>query len=322
MGDLVAEHDGLRIKSLGPSSNPWSLGKIAAELVSDCQLPIVWIAGTPFKESIACSEAKRRAPGFFQVQVHGDFGHMGLLVGGVKDKLRWVLGRKYLRTADSVRAVSAIQLHHLDRRFGPLLTKALVSPVPINRSFLQFADPPRTTERGRSIGFFGRLHEERGLKDWAKTAGEIHKLDPGITFVIIGDGQERNSFIHQLSAEVSLSKVMHLGHLDGERLVQAVSDLSLVLNTCSSEGYGRAILEALAVNVPVLTVPSPGALSIYSDLQPVGLHITERPLMATSAVQILNSNTSFSPEKFREELLQYEKNNIDRLVRSWLEVGD
>ena len=322
IGNLVDERDGLCIRSLGPSSNPWALGRTAAKLMYDYGLPIVWIAGTPFKESIACSEAKRRAPGSFQVQVHGDFGHLGLLVGGAKDKLRWALGRKYLRAADSVRAVSASQLNNLDRNFGPLLSKAVVSPVPINQLFLKFADPAGTVAKNRTIGFFGRLHEERGLKDWAKTAREIHKLDPRISFVVIGDGQEKKSFKHQLSAEITQGTVSFLGHLEGDHLVQAVSEISLILNTCPTESFGRAILEALAVNVPVLTVPSPGAISIYSDLEPDHLHIADRSLMAASAIQILDSSKCFSTEKFREELFKYEERSIDRLVKSWLKGNE
>lgn len=107
------------------------------------------------------------------------------------------------------------------------------------------------------IGFVGRLVPEKGVMDLLHAVQPILKDRPQIHCVIAGHGPLRpqvqqfiNSF--QLSSQVSL-----LSWVDPQRMPQLMNAFDVLVTPSSSttqwkEQFGRVIIEAMAVGIPVI----------------------------------------------------------------------
>jgi glycosyltransferase involved in cell wall biosynthesis len=318
-GQIIHERDGLQVVSLGRARNPIGLGVAAAKWSRTNQVDTVWIAGTPFREAIACLLAQRLAGGPLQIQAHGNFGELSPSHGSLRDRLKWALARFTLPRAQSVRAVSPLQAQRLSSRFRLSEILMFVAPVPIDEIFFMDAEQ-KSRSRHKSIGYIGRLHNERGLAKWVEMARDVAYLVEECKFVIIGDGPHREQFLKGLTEAVGPQRIAYSGFLEGSELAKTVSRLDVFVNTWTNESYGRAMLEAAACGVPVVAVESPGALYLRDA---VGLHhaairITNEP--ASEVLRICISQTS-SPLSNCEEVIRFEKKAVSYLVSEWFRLA-
>jgi glycosyltransferase involved in cell wall biosynthesis len=95
--------------------------------------------------------------------------------------------------------------------------------------------------------FVGRLIKKKGLKILINAYKNIkghHRL------IIAGDGPLKDDVISEAQKN---SKIRYAGRLSGQELVNyyALSDL-VIVPSIHDEGFGRVILESLAVGTPVL----------------------------------------------------------------------
>lgn len=317
-GQVVHERDGLTIISLGNSANLISLGRSAAKFAAQIPVPVTWIAGSPFREAVTCLLANQRHPGKVQVQAHGDFGRLCHVSRGMKDQLRWLLARKTLKSAHSIRAVSPMQLSELILTFHLAEDRCIVSPVPINKVFWEGNQQFPQTEGSMRVGYFGRIHKERGIQQWAEVASELARIEPALEFHIVGDGPDRESFRKCLEREISGNRVIFHGSLRGMDLTHELARLSVVLNTCQTEAYGRATLESLILGIPVVTLPSPGALFVRELFDPKRLLIAEPSDLVDCVITAVHVATSNLNTEFRNSVQVYEEHNVARLVETWV----
>jgi glycosyltransferase involved in cell wall biosynthesis len=106
----------------------------------------------------------------------------------------------------------------------------------------------------RIVLFLGRLHQKKGLElllqSWARvasTADDIH-------LVIAGPDSENTLVpLEQLTGELKLgSSVTFAGMMTGDQKWSALAAASLFVLPSYSEGFSIAVLEALAMGVPVI----------------------------------------------------------------------
>lgn len=318
LGSVVGASDGLEILSIGNSSNIRKLGQNCARVLADLQNPITWIAGTPFFDGLACLAANQSRPGRIQIQAHGDFGRLTYRTFNHRNLARRAVAGRVLRRADSIRCVSPHQKRLLTQTFEIEPNRCISVPVPINPIFHEFLPPLIRGNEKRQLGFFGRLHRERGLDLWSRIAGDLSRLDPELEFVVIGDGPHFEHFRRQLWTSVGSHRVRFWGRLDGVELVEAVSSLSAILNTCKTEAFGRAMLEAACVGVPTVTVSSPGAHYLSERFSSGGPQISAEGDLVVTVLSELESTSPMDFGSIRSQLKHEENSQIESLVRSWL----
>jgi glycosyltransferase involved in cell wall biosynthesis len=103
---------------------------------------------------------------------------------------------------------------------------------------------------GFLIGCFGRLSFEKGQDILLRSVERVSRDVPGVSFLFLGDGPEREA-LERLSRELGLGeKVVFIPHTYAMRDYYEAIDL-LVLPS-RSEGLPNVILEALAFGVPVI----------------------------------------------------------------------
>ena len=119
------------------------------------------------------------------------------------------------------------------------------------------ARPATATGSRRVVGSVGRLVEVKDYELFLATAAEIARVDPSVSFAILGDGPERASLVERAAA---------LGLGARFTILPAVEDplpfyrsLDLYLNTSVHEGLPLSILEAMACERAVVA-PAVGGI--------------------------------------------------------------
>ncbi|MBI2873956.1 MAG: glycosyltransferase family 4 protein [Firmicutes bacterium] len=99
------------------------------------------------------------------------------------------------------------------------------------------------------VAVLSRLAVQKGLFDLLEAAALVHRLKPGIRFLLAGEGPEAGK-LERRCAGLGLDDVVFFKGYQPSKLVLAAADL-LVLPS-HSEGLPLAALEALAAGVPVV----------------------------------------------------------------------
>ncbi|QPV62703.1 glycosyltransferase [Halosimplex litoreum] len=118
-------------------------------------------------------------------------------------------------------------------------------------------------ERGRRVGFLGRLDEEKNVRELAAAAKE---LPDDVTFTFVGDGDLREWLETELAAEIEAGQVEMRGWVDHDDVPAELDRLRLVvLPSEPTEGLPTTILEALACGTPVYATPVSGVPDVVRD---------------------------------------------------------
>jgi len=124
---------------------------------------------------------------------------------------------------------------------------------------------PRTPyeERGRVIGFLGRLDEEKRIRELAEVA---KRLSGDVTFVFAGDGPLRGWLETELAEEIETGQVEVTGWVDHEEVPVTLSRFRLlVLPSQPTEGLPTVILEAFACGTPVYATSVSGIPDVIQE---------------------------------------------------------
>ncbi|WP_436928887.1 glycosyltransferase family 4 protein [Halosimplex halobium] len=118
-------------------------------------------------------------------------------------------------------------------------------------------------ERGRRVGFLGRLDEEKNVRELAAAA---KGLPDDVTFTFVGDGDLREWLESELADEIEAGQVETRGWVDHDDVPAELDRLRLVvLPSEPTEGLPTTILEALACGTPVYATPVSGVPDVVRD---------------------------------------------------------
>lgn len=140
----------------------------------------------------------------------------------------------------------------------------------------------------------GRLSEEKGIDEFIDMAFEIVKNIQDITFLIVGDGPERESLIKK----IDMMKMQTGAHID-LRLLGFRRDIDKILSitdiyifTSKKDSFPISLLEVLAVGVPIVGYDILGANEIVSNNRN-GFLIKDRnpKMLANICLSLLNDPT-------------------------------
>jgi glycosyltransferase involved in cell wall biosynthesis/extradiol dioxygenase family protein len=210
------------------------------------------------------------------VQVHTDIFDPNFANASLSNRIKLLLARFVLACADSVRVVNESIRTHLKERG----VKAEISVLPV------FIDPERIRKaaplnRAQKYPHFkklvlsvSRLETEKGVDDTLRVMKEILKDEPEAGLVVLGSGSEKQHLV-LLAQELGLGeRVVFEDYQDPFPYFKA-ADVLLV--TSRYEGYGMAIVEALALGCPVVSLDvgiAGEAGAIVTDLE----HMPKRTL--------------------------------------------
>lgn len=118
------------------------------------------------------------------------------------------------------------------------------------------------------IGYVGRIMPEKDLDTWLRAAALVMDKYPQARFVLVGDGRdgETQHQLQRLAASLGIAdRVIFTGYRENLLPVYATFDLFML--TSRREGLPNSILEAMAMELPVVTTDVAGAKELVVDGQ-------------------------------------------------------
>ena len=197
-----------------------------------------------------------------QIQVHGDIANPRWRRINLKNRIRFSLAKLSLPKASSVRAVTKDQAENLVKAFGIKKERIVVVPVPITVASKPVA---LKTDRPKTIGLIGRIHQDRGIWEFIKLIRVLNSISKDFKVVIIGDGSSKDKFLLKLSSVIPKNRIIYLGQLTESELRKAWKRIGVLVSMAPVESYGRAIRESLIAGVPVWATASAGVKDLMDN---------------------------------------------------------
>lgn len=165
--------------------------------------------------------------------------------------------------ADLVVAVSPLMRDKLIQEGVPSKKIACI-PNGVDLRLMQSISP--SPERYDAV-FLGRLHPSKGVLDLVEVWKQVVEHRKGSRLVIIGQGEAEEELAALIAREGLEGSVTMLGYLPREKAIALIKSSSIFLFPSHEEGFGIAILEAMACGKPVVSWDLP----VYREIFRKGL---------------------------------------------------
>lgn len=256
---------------------------------------------------------KHRQNSAIQIQCHGDFGATNWGTNNFKNWMFSKFAKITLSRANQIRCVGKNQAKNLILNYKVDPSKIIIAPIPTKdkQDLPEWIKPKIPV-----VSFLGRLHKERSVDLWVKTAQEIFSVRNDVHFLIIGDGPERENFQSGLS-NIPSNQLSFVGKLPNEEALELLAKSSLLLSTAPFESFGMALVEAAKIGLPIVSKPTSGALDLSEGYDSMSLGNTSKEL-AGLALTALNRE---KPGVISDSLfLQSENETVDAIVDAWIKL--
>jgi len=171
--------------------------------------------------------------------------------------------------------------------------------------------------------FLGRLHPKKGCDLAIEAFGAIARDNPGMSLVLAGPDQvgwqkKLSDRVRQLGLD---SRVIFTGMLEGELKQSALMSADSFILPSHQENFGMAVVEALAMGVPVLISDRINTSAEIAADQ-AGYVANDDLAGTTSLLQRWSSTSSDQKQAMRQNAKQCFVNrfHIDRAVDSLLKI--
>ena len=195
-------------------------------------------------------------------------------------------------------------------------------PNGINLSKFQFY-PDRFFDRSKDIRFGNcvRLSKQKGLHGFIEIVEDLSTNFPKGSFVLAGDGEEKENLLEYAAKKSVANKIKFLGHL--ENVSTFYRNIDVLIFTSHYEGTARTILEAMSSGVLVFCFDT----SSMSEMIENGFDgFKVEPFdYGSFAEKIINVFNTYSLEQLREvgrnaRKTVEEKYSKDKNFNKWAEV--
>jgi glycosyltransferase involved in cell wall biosynthesis len=167
---------------------------------------------------------------------------------------------KYYRSIDHLVATTTKQCAYL-KDSG--ITEKNISHIP---NFSSIAPSPRRMEpfEGRlNVVAVGRLVHKKGFDLLLEAVAEVHRMGDRIHLSLAGDGPEMGALVEHARELQIADHVSFLGWQNAVKDCLAKADIFVLPSR--DEPFGIVVLEAMALNVPVVATRTDGPLEMLDD---------------------------------------------------------
>ncbi len=254
-----------------------------------------------------------------QIQIHADISDREWNKLNLKEWLRSKIQSVAIKKSDQVRVVSQRL-----KQFVLSIDNSqdiVVAPIPITIQIPNIL-PNEKDDSLIRIGFFGRLHKDRGTDLLIKLVKNLNKERQDFQILIAGKGPEAEFIKKSLESFLGNERFTLLGHLSQDVLSGYLSSLDLYFSLAPSESYGLGLREAVLFGVPVIAVKSHGVdqakdeygenciFTLKEDISAPDLsNLIDRALLEKS-----KKNKTFNTVRENDA-------NVDNLIKSWLKLS-
>jgi glycosyltransferase involved in cell wall biosynthesis len=210
----------------------------------------------PFESGIAGFLLSRKHKAKLHVQIHTDFLNPYFKKESVLNFLRLKIANFIIPRADRLRVVSERIKRSLVARFGIDPNKVDVLPIFTDINVYRRVSPTSSLkDKYKQSNFIAlmvsRLEKEKNIELAIKAFSRIVKKNRFARLVIAGDGSNLNNLKKLVREKKLLNNISFIGWQSD--LVSYFKTADVFINTSNYEGYGLALLEALASGCLILT---------------------------------------------------------------------
>ena len=203
---------------------------------------------------------KKKIP--IQIQVHGDIADPRWRRINSKNRIRFSAAKLSLPKVSNIRAVTKYQAENLVKAFGIKRERIVVVPVPITVASKSVS---LKSERPKTIGLIGRIHQDRGIWDFIKLVRILDLSSKDFKVIVIGVGPDKNKFLLELELVIPKNRIIYLGQIPESELRKAWKRIGLLVSMAPVESYGRVMRESLLAGVPVWATTSAGVKDLMDN---------------------------------------------------------
>lgn len=160
----------------------------------------------------------------------------------------------------------AVAAHTVAEGVAPERVRVVPNAVNLDEYHPDVSSDPRwaAAEDGPLLVSTGRLTAWKGLDVLLAAVAQLKTRHPGLQLVVAGDGEERAA-LERLAAELGVTDAVHFpGFVPDVRGLVRAADV-LVHTAVKPEPFGRTVLEAAALGVPVVATNLGGIPEIVID---------------------------------------------------------
>lgn len=263
-------------------------------------------------------QGQRKIP--IQLQIHADLPTQ--LKKSPKAFLLQAMWKFSIRRADQIRFVGREQFKRITRSFNFRTTDVFIAPVPIdygNKTTNKHKFTRLTSQEAWTVAFVGRIHKERGLENFITILTELNDLNQNFKVAIVGSGPNEEEFLFDVQSVVGTERVEFAGWLSQAEIEKKWQKILILINSTSSESYGRTVREALYHGTKVLAIESSGINDLRTYVSETDLYIYDFNLKFSNS-----TFTKFfaSPVGDYRSILQNESHeSIKRLTFHWEQIA-
>ena len=318
--DNYAEFSYVNISQISkPTFNPFLFARKSLHYIRRNNLDVrLFIVGDPWESYWSAyflnRFLNRKIP--IQIQVHGDIADPGWRRINLRNRIRYLLAKLALPKASSVRAVTKYQAENLVNAFGIKKERIIVIPVPINVIGNLVASK---SERPKTIGLIGRIHQDRGIWAFIKLVRFLNLSSKDFKVVVIGDGPSKDKFLLKLSSVIPKNRVTYLGQLPETELSKSWKKIGVLVSMAPVESYGRVIRESIIAGVPVWATASAGVKDLMDNCKKGEVKLLDLRKSDASLVKDFNSllKTKVSSD-FSKRFIKENNTYAAKLANSWI----
>ena len=302
-----------------PTFNSYKFAKNAHKYIESNKISVeLLIAGDPWESYWSAyflsKFLNKKIP--IQIQVHGDIADPRWRRINLRNRIRYLLAKLALPKASSVRAVTKYQAENLVNAFGIKKERIVVIPVPIN---VLSETLSLNTNRPKTIGLIGRIHQDRGVWEFIKLVRFLNLSSKDFKVVVIGDGPSKEKFLLKLSSVIPKNRVTYLGQLPETELSNAWKKIGVLVSMAPVESYGRVMRESLIAGVPVWATASAGVKDLIDYCKKGEVKLLD---LDKSAASIDNDFKTLLKTKvnsdFSKRFIKENNTYAAKLANSWI----
>lgn len=148
----------------------------------------------------------------------------------------------------------------------------------------------------------GRITRLKGQLDFIQLIARLKHSGFNVHGLIVGEpAQRKQAFLHELVREINQSNLMQdislTGHRGDLKEIMAISNIVLSLSRYV-ESFGRTVLEALSLGIPVIGYNHGGVSEILTNMFPAGrVHVGDVAALEAACVNCLSQKQNISENK-------------------------
>lgn len=211
--------------------------------------------GSFWRKSVFCALARLfRVPYVF----HLHSGEFPVFYGQECGRMAQAWVRRTLRGAARVVALTEGWRAALLAIEPSIKLRVLGNPVAVPERL------PALREAVGEVLFLGRLREKKGVFDLVRAMQPILAMQPGLRFVLAGDGELEK--VHELACSLKVEHALVLpGWIDGDEKDAALARADMFVLPSYFEGLPVGVLEAMAAGVPIVSTTVGGIPDIVQN---------------------------------------------------------